>query len=338
MISGAQQTLFLPFEHEIFDMPEEGMSFLACGITADRSLDTAWKDVLTCLQPQRPDYNALEREGFKAVPRLETDANFDGGLLLLGKHRGRNEAWMSELLVRVKPGGTIIVSGDKKLGIDSFRKMAAGFADIEDRMSKNHAVAFWFRRPVDITDEQLASLKPAHNLVDGLYYTEPGMFSYQGVDRGSALLVPYLKDIVFGNVADYGAGWGYLSAQALIHAPKLERLDLYEADYESLQAARKNLEHSEKPVAFHWLDLTKEPVTGIYDTVLMNPPFHEGRATDVSLGQSFITAAAKRLKTGGRLLMVANRQLPYEVVLKGSFRMVKLLKDEGGFKVIEARK
>ncbi|WP_374829008.1 methyltransferase [Paenochrobactrum pullorum] len=338
MISGAQQTLFLPFEHEIFDMPEEGSRFLACGIRADRTLDAAWKEVLTCLQPQRPDFLALEREDFKAVPRLEEDLSFDGGLLLLGKHRGRNEAWLAQILTRVKPGGTIIVSGDKKLGIDSFRKIAGGIAEIEDRMSKNHAVAFWFRRPADVTDEQITVLKPTHNLVDGLYYTEAGMFSHQAIDRGSALLVPYLKDIVFGNVADYGAGWGYLSAQALNLAPKLERLDLYEADYESLQAARKNLSHVEKPVAFHWFDLTKEAVTGIYDTVIMNPPFHEGRATDVSLGQSFITAAAKRLKTGGRLLMVANRQLPYEAVLKGSFRVVNLLKDERGFKVIEARK
>jgi 16S rRNA (guanine1207-N2)-methyltransferase len=338
MISGAQQTLFLPFEHEIFDMPEEGARFLACGIVADRSLDSAWKEVLTCLQPQRPDFVALEREGFKAVPRLEGDESFDGGLLLLGKHRGRNEAWLAEILSRVKPGGTIIVSGDKKLGIDSFRKMTSGLAEIEDRMSKNHAVAFWFRRPTEITDEQLAGLKPASKLVDGLYHTEAGMFSHQAVDRGSALLVPYLKDIVFGNVADYGAGWGYLSAQALNLAPKLERLDLYEADYESLQAARKNLALAEKPINYHWFDLTKEAVTGIYDTVIMNPPFHEGRATDVSLGQSFINAAARRLKTGGRLLMVANRQLPYEAVLKGSFRVVNLLKDEAGFKVIEARK
>lgn len=338
MISGAQQTLFLPFEHEIFDMPEEGARFLACGIAADRTLDASWKAVLTCLQPQRPDFLALEREGFKAVPRLEGDESFDGGLLLLGKHRGRNEAWLAEILARVKPGGTIIVSGDKKLGIDSFRKMTSSIADIEDRMSKNHAVAFWFRRPANITDEQLAGLKPAHNLVDGLYYTQAGMFSSNAVDRGSALLVPYMKDILFGNVADYGAGWGYLSAQALAHAPKLERLDLYEADYESLQAARENLKQTEKPVNFHWFDLTKEAVTGIYDTVIMNPPFHEGRATDVSLGQSFISAAAKRLKTGGRLLMVANRQLPYEAVLKGSFRVVNLLKDESGFKVIEARK
>nr|WP_282097883.1 methyltransferase [Brucella pituitosa] len=40
----------------------------------------------------------------------------------------------------------------------------------------------------------------------------------------------------------------------------------------------------------------------------------------MSLGQTFIAAAASRLKTGGRLLMVANRQLPYEATLKSLLR------------------
>ena len=77
MISGAQQTLFLPFEHEIFDMPQEGTRFLACGIAADRTLEAVWKDVLTCLQPPRPDFLALEREGYPqnpAAPQGETVA------------------------------------------------------------------------------------------------------------------------------------------------------------------------------------------------------------------------------------------------------------------------
>ena len=92
------------------------------------------------------------------------------------------------------------------------------------------------------------------------------------------------------------------------------------------------------PVSFHWFDVTSEKLDGIYDTVIMNPPFHEGRASDISLGQSFIAAAASRLKKGGRLLMVANRQLPYEATLKGLFKTVNLLEEVRGFKVFDARK
>lgn len=196
MITPAQQTLFLPFDQDILDMPEAGQSFLACGLSADRRLEDEWKQALTFLQPRRPDWLVLEKEGFKTVPRLGEEKRFSGGLLLLGKHRGRNEAWFAELLARVEPGGWIAVSGDKKLGIDSFRKWANNIAEISDRMSKNHAVAFWLRRPADLTDEFIAALKPLATDIDDVFRTEPGMFSHGVIDKGSALLVPHMEKIV----------------------------------------------------------------------------------------------------------------------------------------------
>ncbi len=211
MITPAQQTLFLPFDQDILDMPEEGQPFLVCGLSADRRLEDEWKRALTVLQPWRPDWLALEKEGFKAVPRLTFELgeknHFSGGLLLLGKHRGRNEAWFAELLARVEPGW-IAVSGDKKLGIDSFRKWVGNIAEISDRMSKNHAVVFWLRRPADLTDDFITALKPLATDIDDVFRTEPGMFSHGVIDKGSALLVPHMEKIVFGNVADLGAGWG----------------------------------------------------------------------------------------------------------------------------------
>lgn len=340
MMTPAQKTLFLPFEQDILDMPEEGQSFLACGISADRSLEDEWKQALTCLQPWRPDFLALKKEGFQVEPRLPDSARFSGGLLLLGKHRGRNEAWFAELLTRVEPGGWIVVCGDKKLGVDSFRKWVGNIAQISDRLSKNHAVAFWLQRPADLDDDFIHALKPLAADIDEVFRTEPGMFSHGAIDKGSALLVPHMEKIVFGHVADLGAGWGYLAAQSLKHVDRLKSIDLFEADYEALEAARGNLQRLSPsvPIAFNWFDVTSEKLTGIYDTVIMNPPFHEGRATDMPLGQTFIAAAASRLKVGGRLLMVANRQLPYEATLKSVFKNVSVLEEANGFKIFDAKK
>lgn len=340
MIAPAQKTLFLPFDQGILDMPQEGQTFLACGLSADRQLEPEWKKALTFLQPWRPDWLALHKEGFHAVPRLDADEHFSGGLLLLGKHRGRNETWFAELLARVAPGGWIVVCGDKKLGVDSFRKWVGNIAEITDRLSKNHAVSFWLQRPADMDDDFINALKPAAVDIDEVFRTQPGMFSHGAIDKGSALLVRHMEKIVFGNVADLGAGWGYLAAQCQKYADRIKAIDLYEADYEALEAARGNLERlgASVPMSFNWFDVTSEKLTGIYDTVIMNPPFHEGRVTDVSLGQAFIAAAASRLKTGGRLLMVANRQLPYEATLKGLFKTVILLEEAQGFKIYDARK
>ena len=340
MISPAQKTLFLPFEDEILDFVQAGETWLSCGITADPTMSDELKAGMLVLQPSRPDFLKLQKYGFNSCARVPEDLRADGGLMLLGKHKGRNEDWFAQLLQHVKPDGLIAVCGDKKLGIDSFRKWVSSRFEVIDRMSKNHAVVFWLKRPTNISDDEIGSLRPLSKTIDDFYETSPGMFSHGEIDKGSALLVPHMSGILFGKVADFGAGWGYLSSQALQHSSKIQQIDLYEADFEALEAAKTNLAkiNTTIPLSYFWHDITSEKITEIYDTVIMNPPFHEGRVTEPGLGQAFIAAAASRLKPGGRLLLVANRQLPYEITLKQLFRNVIPLGDASGFKIIEARK
>ena len=89
-------------------------------------------------------------------------------------------------------------------------------------------------------------------------------------------------------------------------------------------------------VAFHWHDVTQGLSTH-YDTIVMNPPFHaQSRADRPDLGRRFIEVAAQALRPRGRLVLVANRHLPYEAVLGERFAQVRVLEDTGGFKVLEA--
>jgi 16S rRNA (guanine1207-N2)-methyltransferase len=91
------------------------------------------------------------------------------------------------------------------------------------------------------------------------------------------------------------------------------------------------------PVGFHWHDVT----TGLpqaYDVIVSNPPFHQGRADEPWLGLAFIAAAAAALRPGGSLWLVANRHLPYEAALSSGFAHVRTVREDAGFKVIEAVK
>jgi len=339
MTEGSLKTLFLPFENDILPIPEKGSRWLFLGAEADPSIEETWRDALTCLQPFRPDFLDLAAAGFKAVPRLEGDETFNGALLLIGKHRGRNEAWLAEALKHVEAGGTIVVSGDKKLGIDSFRKSVEGLAAITDRLSKHHAVAFWLTRPQDLNAERCEALIPQPTRLEGRFSTAPGMFSHGAIDKGSALLARHFAGKISGHVADFGAGWGYLASEVLRYDDQIKSLALYEADFEALEAAKRNVVASAGiAVTFHWHDVNREAIAEIYDTIVMNPPFHAGRSADPSMGQGFIAAAARRLKPGGRLLLVANRQMPYEAGLKALFRSVTPLEDDAGYKIIEAKK
>ncbi|ATU92904.1 class I SAM-dependent methyltransferase [Phyllobacterium zundukense] len=338
MAHGALQTLFLPFEDEILPVPGNGARWLFLGAEADRNIASDWHGVLTCLQPFKPYYLALQKAGFNAVPRLQGEERFDGALILIGKHRGRNEAWLAQALNQVNPGGTIVVSGDKKLGVDSFRKTVETMAPVTDRLSKHHAVAFWFTRPEELNSDRIQSLIAEPTRLEDRFTTGPGMFSHTAIDKGSALLVKHFQGRISGHVADFGAGWGYLASEVLNQPEKLKSLALYEADFEALEAAKQNISAGEIPVSFHWHDVNSEAITEIYDTIVMNPPFHAGRSADPTMGQGFIAAAAKRLKPGGKLLLVANRQMPYEAGLKSLFKAVLPLEDNAGYKIIEAKK
>jgi 16S rRNA (guanine1207-N2)-methyltransferase len=70
----------------------------------------------------------------------------------------------------------------------------------------------------------------------------------------------------------------------------------------------------------------------------MNPPFHQGRAAEPEVGLKLIATAARTLGSGGRLFLVANRQLPYEKALAASFPQWERIAGDGAFKVLSARR
>ena len=133
------------------------------------------------------------------------------------------------------------------------------------------------------------------------FHAGPGMHGWNKIDRGSKLLADHLPGDVRGRIADLGAGWGYLSAMLLKTGRHLKGLDLFEADAAALEAAKLNIQPlaGETPVRFHWADVPQGLPRQRYHSVIMNPPFHSGKATDIELGTGFIKQAAHCLEKGG---------------------------------------
>jgi 16S rRNA (guanine1207-N2)-methyltransferase len=335
-MSGAVKILFLPFETGAVPFPATGENWAFLNATAPEApLPEALKSALACEQGTRPEFLRLEKAGFVVKPELEAEARHSQGCLVIaGKHRGENQQMIARAARLVAPGHPVIVAGDKNLGIASLRKWVADHTGISGSLAKHHATVFWFEAPAG--DIFTAAPRDA-GLLDGRFETAPGMFSPGKVDPGSVLLAGHFDKRITGAVADFGCGWGYLSAQVFARGHP-ESLALYEAHYPSLQAARRNLASvcGDVPVTAHWYDIVLEPVARRFDWIVMNPPFHSGRSAEPDIGKAFIAAASRALKPGGRLLMVANRKLPYEQALIQGFRRVLPLEDSGGFKVFEA--
>ena len=222
----------------------------------------------------------------------------------------------------------------------TLRKTLAKLGIEAESTPKYHGVALWFKRPDDIASavSKLAQ-KPA--TVEGRFTALPGMFSHDRVDDGSELLASRLPTDFDGNAADFGAGWGYLSVMLAEKSPRTARIDLFEADWNALEFAKTNLlENNPRLTArFFWQDLANEPPKEKYDLIIMNPPFHAaGQAAEPALGQAFIKAAAGALRSGGKLLMVANRGMPYEPVLAAEFRTSTEVCRNARFKILSAQK
>lgn len=328
-------TLFYPFESGALVAPADGR-FLFLGAEPGYRLPEGFGADLHLVQGFRPHFRALETGGKKISPLPEGTA-YDGALVLAGRHRGENEDRIAEALDRVVPGGLILVAGRNDDGIGSLRKRMAKLNGIEESLPKHHGVAFWFRRPAEAST-LVAALRAQPMLIDGRFTTAPGMFSHDRIDAGSLLLAECLPEKAKGAAADFGGGWGFLTEQLAERTKGLASIDLYEADFASLEAAKQNLASVMPQPGFFWHDIVGEKIERKYDLIVMNPPFHSARAAEPAIGQAFITAASAALKPGGQLLMVANRGLPYEQTLKAGFKDIKELRNEGGFRVVSARR
>jgi 16S rRNA (guanine1207-N2)-methyltransferase len=159
-------------------------------------------------------------------------------------------------------------------------------------------------------------------------WTQPGVFSWDRIDPGTALLLSHLPALS-------GRGIGVIARGVLASAPVTE-LHLVDLDRRAVAAARRNVE--DPRAHFHWADARTEPTLEGLNFVVCNPPFHDGGAEDRALGQTFIRRARAMLKTGGVLWLVANRHLPYEGVLGEVFARVTRKADAAGYKVYEARR
>ena len=231
-------------------------------------------------------------------------------------------------------GGVLIAMGPKDKGGSRIRKELQGLGcDVAER-SGNHWRICRALRPAVLEglDGVLAEGAPRFDEALDLW-TQPGIFSWDRIDDGSALLLDVLPPLS-GHGLDLGAGLGLLSRAVLAANPAVTAIEAVELDARALAAARRNV--ADERAHFHWLDVREGlPFTGL-DFVVMNPPFHSGGADDVGLGRTFLQRARAVLRPGGALWMVANRHLPYEAELSELFSKMEAVKETGRFKVVKA--
>lgn len=298
-----------------------------------------------CEQPHKPLADALVRAGLH-VGCAPSGEHFASVVVLPPRQRDHARALLARALVSLAPGGTVVVSVANNDGARSLEADLARLAGTVPRtLSKHKARVFWHTADPAAQPAGDAPLCAAWLALDdvamidgGRYASRRGLFAWDRIDAGSALLARHLPGDLRGRVADLGAGWGYLATEIIARCPEVTVLHLYEADARALAPARRNLAatgRSDVATDVIWHDVSAG-VPGRYDVVVSNPPFHQGRADEPALGQAFIRAAAGALEPHGAFWLVANRHLPYEATLARHFAQHRTVADAGGYKVIVA--
>lgn len=310
----------------------------------------AWPAV-TGWQPFKPKATAWENAGLARTDAPEE--KWPLVMILPGKSRDETLLWFAIARDHLEPGGTIVVSMPNTAGASRFEKELARAGNGISSIQKHKCRAF------HITDEgtwdesvfgEWRSLGGKRSVPETTFVTEAGIFSADHIDPGSKLLAAHLPASLRGKVADLGAGWGFLTDAIFRRCPGVESVDLYEADARALDCARINLTpvtdlslasptcmaDDDRKIGFHWHDVTTGLPEKDYDTIVMNPPFHTGQATDVDLGRAFLRTAHASLRRGGKLLLVANRQLPYEAELAALGMPARKLAEDSVYKILSA--
>ncbi len=271
-------------------------------------------------------YDAWTERGYDVV--RNTKDRYAAVIVCLPRAKAEARALIAEACA--VSDGPVVIDGQKTDGADSILREMRGRVTVAGPIAKAHGKLFWIG---PAATDFFADWHAGPALTDAGFWTAPGVFSADGIDLASALLAEALPEKLGTEVVDLGAGWGYLSAHALTR-PDIDKMHVVEAGHMALECARHNV--TDERARFHWADATTWEPPHSMDCVIMNPPFHTGRAAEPQIGQAFVAAAARILSMHGTLWMVANRHLPYEAELKKRFAHVEEIGGDARFKLFHA--
>lgn len=287
-------------------------------------------------QTFKPYILELEALGLQVSDKLGVS---DLILFIPSKDKKQSLAWMAEAFMHLPDAGKLMVACENQYGAKSYETALKKLAGNVASTSKSKCRLFSAKKTSALNTElqqqwleaALAHIQKTHGL-----WAQAGLFSWKSADVGSGLLLEHLPKIS-GKVMDLCCGYGLLAAHIVKSSPDISELHLVEADSLALDCAEKNMGDFTH-IHLHHLDASTESLPKHLNAVVCNPPFHIGQNRDVELGQNIVKKACGALTHGGELYLVANRQLPYEHILKEHLREVQCLAAQDGFKVIRGKK
>ncbi|EAA4697163.1 16S rRNA (guanine(1207)-N(2))-methyltransferase RsmC [Salmonella enterica subsp. enterica] len=267
---------------------------------------------------------------FSLVAQASDVADCDTLIYYWPKNKPEAQFQLMNILSLMPVGSDVFVVGENRSGVRSAEPMLADYAPL-NKVDSARRCGLYHGRLEKQPQFSLESWWAEYN-IDGLTIkTLPGVFSRDGLDVGSQLLLSTLTPHTKGKVLDVGCGAGVLSAALASHSPKV-RLTLCDVSAPAVEASRATLAANGLEGEVFASNIFSE-VKGRFDMIISNPPFHDGMQTSLDAAQTLIRGAVRHLNSGGELRIVANAFLPYPKILDETFGFHEVIAQTGRFKV-----
>ncbi|HCC1105476.1 TPA: 16S rRNA (guanine(1207)-N(2))-methyltransferase RsmC [Salmonella enterica subsp. enterica serovar Paratyphi C] len=267
---------------------------------------------------------------FSLVAQASDVADCDTLIYYWPKNKPEAQFQLMNILSLMPSGSDVFVVGENRSGVRSAEQMLADYAPL-NKVDSARRCGLYHGRLEKQPQFSLESWWAEYN-IDGLTIkTLPGVFSRDGLDVGSQLLLSTLTPHTKGKVLDVGCGAGVLSAALASHSPKA-RLTLCDVSAPAVEASRATLAANGLEGEVFASNVFSE-VKGRFDMLISNPPFHDGMQTSLDAAQTLIRGAVRHLNSGGELRIVANAFLPYPKILDETFGFHEVIAQTGRFKV-----
>lgn len=270
---------------------------------------------------------------------MAPETDIDTGVLFLPKSRELTDYLLQALAARLA-GKSLYLVGEKRAGVERAAKQLAVYGQPRKLDSARHCQLWQVQVEQPPAAPVLEALAQHYELpmADGplQVVTLPGVFSHGRLDAGTALLLEQLDDLPDGPLLDFGCGAGVLGAVLKRRYPANPLLML-DVDAFALASSRLTLAANGLDAELIAGDGIHAAPTGLA-AIVSNPPFHQGVHTDYQASETLLRDAARFLRPGGELRLVANSFLKYPPLIEQHLGPCATLAERQGFRIYRARR